>query len=516
MNSADASCLSAPRRAFPSPPCPRPFSVAGLLLWICLIAGSDSDASGTPASAAAAPRPNVILLLLDDAGWADLGCFGGPMRTPHLDRLADEGMRFTDAHSPAPNCSPSRAGILTGRIPGRAGIYSYLPASHAMHLRAEEITIAELMREAGYRTGLFGKWHLSDLDNPEQPGPLEQGFEHWFATPNNASPSHRDPDNFRRNGEPLGVVEGYSCQIVVDETLAWLDSIGAGGAEGAEGEAAAPFLACLWFHEPHTPIASPPGLVREVRRLHPGLSPREAEYVANLENVDLAVGRLLQRLEALGLDGDTVVWFTSDNGPLAETSRGPLRGLKSHVWEGGHRVPAIVRWPARIAPGSVCETPVGGIDFLPTLCEIAGIEPPQDRAIDGASQLPLWEGRKNDFRRETPLYWFFYRVNPSLALRDGPWALVARTDDADRPKAHQLLREDLPALREAQPVAFSLYRVDEDPGQTRDLAESHPEVFVRLKERLVSLHREVVAEGEVWDIPEDYGTDRPRRRWDSD
>jgi len=466
--------------------------------------------SSEPAAESASPRPNVVLLLLDDAGWTDVGCFGGPMRTPHLDRLAGEGMRFTEAHSPAPNCSPSRAGILTGRIPARAGIYSYLPAAHAMHLRAEEITVAELLRDAGYRTGLFGKWHLSDLDNPEQPGPREQGFEHWFATPNNASPSHRDPDNFRRNGEPVGLVQGYSCQIVVDETLAWLEESGAGS------EGAAPFLACLWFHEPHTPIASPPELVDEVRRLHPDLSEREAEYVANIENVDLAVGRLLDRLDALGLSEDTVVWFTSDNGPLAESSRGPLRGLKSHVWEGGHRVPAIVRWPGRVAPGSVSGTPVGGIDFLPTVCEIAGVEPPSDRAIDGASQLPLWEGREGDFRRETPLYWFFYRVNPAFALREGPWSLVARSDDADRPKAHQLLREDLPRIRESQPVTFSLYRLDEDPGQTRDVSGEHPEVFDRLQRRLLSLHREVVAEGAAWDIPEDYGADRPRRRWDSD
>ena len=469
-------------------------------------AGAADRASTAPDAA----RPNVVMLLLDDAGWTDTGGFGGLMRTPNLDRLAEQGMMFTDCHSPAPNCSPARAGILTGRIPARIGIYSYLAPNHVMHLPAEEVTIAGLLREAGSRTGLFGKWHLSNLDDDGQPGPTEHGFEHWLATNNNADPSHLNPVNFRRNGEPVGRIEGYSCQIVVDETLAWLDRIGAGD------EGAAPFFACLWFHEPHTPIASPPELVREIRERHPEMSERDAVYHANIENVDLAVGRLLERLDDLGLAENTVVWFTSDNGPLNAFSKGELRGLKSHVWEGGHRVPGIVRWPARIAAGGVCEVPVSGIDFLPTLCEIMGVAVPADRAIDGASQLPLWEGREQEFRRDTPLYWFFYRVNPSLALREGPWALVARTNDAGRPKAHALVREDLPRIQKSEPVEFFLYHLDRDRGQTRDLTAEQPEVLERLKERLRSLHREVVAEGEVWDIPPGYGADRPRRVWDSE
>ncbi|MEX2579538.1 MAG: sulfatase-like hydrolase/transferase [Verrucomicrobiales bacterium] len=473
-----------------------------LLLAFAAGAGAANEATGTE-------RPNVILLLLDDAGWKDTGAFGGRMRTPNLDRLAAEGMRFTDCHAPAPNCSPARAGILTGRIPARAGIYSYLPNRHPMHLRDEEITVAELARESGYRTGHFGKWHLSDLENEAQPGPLDQGFEHSLATSNNAAPSHRDPVNFLRNGEPVGKIEGYSCGIVIDETLAWLESIDAGG------EKAAPFLACVWFHEPHTPIASPPDLVEACLQRHPDLSRREAAYIANVENVDLAAGRLLERLEERGLADDTVVWLTSDNGPVNAFSRGGLRGVKSNVWEGGHRVPGIVRWPGRVEPGTKCSVPVSGIDFLPTFCDLAGIEPPRDRVVDGVSQLPLWVGSDEDFRRSTPLYWFFYRLDPALAIREGDWALVAGTDDADRPKAHPLLREDMPRLREAMPKRFDLYHLGADIGQTRNLADEESERFEAMKRTLVDLHREVVEEGVVWKIPADYGVGAKRRVWDS-
>ena len=466
-------------------------------------------------AAATSAKPNVIMLLLDDAGWTDTGNFGGRMKTPHLDRLASEGMRFTDCHSPAPNCSPSRAGILTGRIPARVGIYSYLPERHPMHLRAEEITVAELAAGAGYRTGHFGKWHLSDLDNPAQPGPLDQGFQYALSTSNNAAPSHRNPVNFIRNGKSLGKVEGYSCQIVVDEAIAWMESMGAAGAQ-TDGEDRDPFLACLWFHEPHTPIASPPELVEAYRRQYPDISQRDATYLANIENVDLAVGRLLERLEEWGLADDTVLWFTSDNGPLNAFSRGELRGLKSHVWEGGHRVPGIVRWPGRVAAGSQCDVAVSGIDFLPTFCELADIEPPRDRVIDGVSQLPLWEGREEDFRRDTPLYWFFYRLNPSLVIREGDWTLVATTDDAQRRKAHPLLREDMPRLRTAQPVQFELYHLGDDLAQSKDRSSENPERLEQMKQRLIELHREIMREGVDWQIPADYRADAPRRVWSSE
>ena len=290
--------------------------------------------------AGAADRPNFLLVLLDDAGWTDVECFGSRIQTPNINQLADQGMRFTDCHSAAPNCSPSRAGLLTGRTPSRAGIYSYLPPGHVMHLRDQEVTLAELLKDAGYRTGHFGKWHLSRLES-DQPGPAEQGFDHSLGTDNNAAPSHLNPTNFVRNGKRVGEMEGYSCQIVVDETISWLDQIKASDPENR-------FFACVWFHEPHTPIASPPDLVEKYQRLFPELNRQQATYHANIENVDRAFGRLMAKLDQLRIADDTIVYFTSDNGPLNRFSRVGLRGQKSHVWEGGHRVPGIYRWPGKI------------------------------------------------------------------------------------------------------------------------------------------------------------------------
>lgn len=490
-----------------------------LFPMVLLLAIPIAEASSSPSG----PRPNVILLLLDDAGWKDVGSFGGRMKTPHLDRLAADGMRFTDCHSPAPNCSPSRAGILTGRIPARAGIYSYLPPGHPMHLRGEETTVAELARDTGYRTGHFGKWHLSELENDDQPGPLDQGFEYSLGTSNNASPSHRDPVNFVRNGEPVGKVEGYSCQIVVDEAIGWIESVRGVAGKGDDGaddrdekrQAAEPFLACLWFHEPHTPIASPPEMIDAVQQREPGISRRRATYLANLENVDAAVGRLLERLERLGIADDTVIWFTSDNGPLRAESRGPLRGVKSNVWEGGHRVPGVIRWPGRVAAGSECDVPVSGVDFLPTFCAMAGAELPGDREIDGVSLMSLLEGRGDEFRRDTPLYWFFYRLNPSLAIRDGDWALVARTNDAERPKAHPLTREDTPRILESKPVSFRLFDLGEEIGQRRDLADDRPRRFSEMRRKMIELHADVLQDAVEWQIPAEYRADARRRVWDS-
>ncbi len=453
-------------------------------------------------------RPNFLLILLDDSGWTDLGCYGSNIQTPHIDGLAREGMRFSDCHSAAPNCSPSRAGLLTGRIPPRLGIYSYIPENHVMHLRDEEITLAELLRSDGYTTGHFGKWHLSRLQS-DQPGPQEQGFDYSLGTNNNAKPSHHNPSNFIRNGKALGRIEGYSCQIVVNETIKWLD-------ETKAADDKQPFFACVWFHEPHTPIASPPELTKKYQRLFPELSKKEATYHANVENVDRAVGRLLNQLKERQLEEDTVVFLTSDNGPLNRFSRQGLRGQKSNVWEGGHRVPGIVRWPDHVQAGSECQTPISGVDYLPTVCDIAGIAPPADRILDGQSIRPLLLGKESSFERRKPLYWFFYRLTPAIAIRDGQWSLIADTTDSHRPKAHPLLREDIPAIRSSTPNDFRLFNLDSDLRQQTDQSENHKEKFEQLKSKLRQLHEEVVQEGYQWEIPQEFGLKNKRRLWPSE
>lgn len=448
---------------------------------------------------------NFLMILLDDSGWTDFGCYGSQIETPNIDGVARQGMRFTDCHSAAPNCSPSRTGLLTGRTPSRVGMYSYIPVNHPMHLPVTEVTVAQLLQRAGYHTGHFGKWHVSKLLS-DQPQPKDLGFDHSLGTDNNASPSHHNPKNFVRNGKETGVIEGYSCQIVVDETIGWLDRIDAAKKEK-------PFFACVWFHEPHTPIASPPGLVEKYRKRDPKLTKKAATYYANIENVDLAVGRLLRRLDELELTDDTLVLITSDNGPLNEFSKTGLRGKKSHVWEGGHRVPGIFRWPGKIAEGAVNSTPISGVDYLPTVCEIAGIDVPDDRTIDGTSIWPVLRGRA--FKRKNPLYWFFYRLLPAVAMREGDWVLISNTTDAGRPKTHSLVAADMPRIKDSELKDFELYNLRSDRRQQTDLSTAEPTVLARLKKRMTEFHQNVVREGPVWDIPEDYAKGKGARLWHS-
>ncbi|MEO0413343.1 MAG: sulfatase [Verrucomicrobiota bacterium] len=447
----------------------------------------------TLALAAETKKPNVLLVLLDDSGWTDFGCYGSQIETPRIDQAAAEGMRFTDCHSAAPNCSPSRVGLLTGRTPSRVGMYSYRPANHPMHLLGEETTLAEILKEQGYHTGHFGKWHCSTLLDPEQPDPRDQGFDYTLGTDNNAAPNHLNPVNFIRNGEPIEETEGYSCQVVVDECIQWLDSIEA-------NKTADPFFACVWYHEPHTPIASPPELIEKYKTKYPDLSKKSAAYYANIENVDIATGRLLDKLKALEIDDDTLVFITSDNGGVHRFSNGNLRGSKSNVWEGGHRVPGIFRWPGKIAAGTTNATPISGVDFLPTICELASAESPAGTELDGVSLAGLLTGKTEMLERPKPLYWFFYRLNPSLALRDGKWSLIADTNDSQRPKSHGLTAEDMPFIKSSRPEKFLLFDLSQDIQQRNDVSADHPEVFERLKAKTLELHIDVVTEGPVWEV----------------
>ena len=445
-----------------------------------------------PMSLLAESKPNIILVMLDDSGWTDFGCYGSEIETPNINKFAKEGMRFTDCHSAAPNCSPARVGLLTGRTPSRVGMYSYRPPNHAMHLRSEEITIAEILKKQGYNTGHFGKWHLSTLLDEKQADPNDQGFDHSLGTDNNAAPNHLNPVNYVRNGKKVGKIEGYSCQIVVDEAIEWMNKIDA---------AKNPFFACVWYHEPHTPIASPPELVQKYQKKFPKLSKKAATYYANIENVDIATGRLMDHLKKIGIDDNTLVMITSDNGGLADFSNKGLRGKKSNVWEGGHRVPGIFRWPGKIPAGKECIVPICGVDVLPTVCALTGSELPKDRTIDGANITDLLMGKSEKLKREKPLYWFFYRLNPALAIRDGRWSLIADTNDSQRPKTHPLIAEDIPYIKNSKPVKFMLYDLESELDQRTDVSDKYPEVLDRLKKMMIEMHKDVLSKSPVWDIP---------------
>lgn len=419
---------------------------------------------------AAAPRPNVVVLLCDDLGYGDLSCFAHPtIRTPCLDRLATEGVRLTHCYSASPVCSPSRAGLLTGRNPNRLGIRDWIPQNSGICLPRGEVTIAHVLRKAGYRTCHVGKWHLNSRVDGSEPTPGDAGFEHWMYTQNNAAPSHLNPENFVRNGKPAGRLAGPSSHVVVDEAIRWLD--------GVQG----PFYLNVWFHESHEPVAA----AEEFLALYPQENNLDRRhYYGDVSQMDAAVGKLLKYMDARGLRQNTLVVFSSDNGPetlnrypsanRSYGSPGPLRGMKLHVTEAGYRVPGIVRWPARIEPGQVVAEPVCSLDLLPTLCELAGAEPPADRPLDGASLVPLLDGKP--VVRPHPLYWQYDRAisRPwTVSLRDGPWKLLANAA-LDR---------------------FELYRVADDVAEQRDLASEQPERVATMAAKLKALHAEIAAEG---------------------
>jgi arylsulfatase A len=466
-----------------------------LALFVLLLIPTGAFAQQKPA------KPNLLIILCDDLGYGDLGCYGHPMiRTPNLDKLARQGTLFTQCYAASPVCSPSRAGLLTGRCPTRTGVYSWIDPNNPMHLPAHEMTLATLLRPAGYRTAHVGKWHLNGLFNsPKQPQPGDHGFQHWFSTQNNAAPSHQGPTNFVRNGKAVGPVKGFSCQVVADEAIAWLK-----GGRDSPG----PFFLFVCFHEPHEPVASPPDLVASYPKAR---NEDEAQYFASVTNMDRAVGRFLAALDELGAADNTVVVFTSDNGP--ETLNrykgarrsygvvGRLRGRKLWLYEGGIRVPGIVRWPGKATAGTTRDEPVWGLDLLPTLCRVAGAKVPADRAIDGADFLPALQGKKVE--RKTPLFWHYYRAlgGPRVAMREGDWVILAHCGPLPRGAGATLKAGDMEMIKGAKLTTFELYNLHDDLSQTKDLAAREPERVRAMSVRLRALYREVVAEGPVWNVP---------------
>ncbi|QOV92520.1 sulfatase-like hydrolase/transferase [Humisphaera borealis] len=423
-------------------------------------------------SAAEAPKPNIIVLLCDDLGYGDLACFNNPItKTPNLDQLAGSGVKLTRYYSPMPVCSPSRAGLMTGRNPNRLGIHDWIPQNSGIFLRPGEVTIPQLLKKAGYKTCHVGKWHLNSKVNGSEPTPGDAGFDHWMYTQNNAAPSHLNPTNFVRNGKPVGPTQGPSSHVCVAEATQWLGTL-------KEGE---PFFLNVWFHETHEPVAATPEFLEQYAKEE---NSDKRHYYGNVSQMDAAVGKLLKYLDAKGLRDNTFIVFTSDNGPetlnryknanRSYGSPGPLRGMKLHITEAGYRVPGIMSWPKRITPGQVSETPVCSVDLLPTFCAIAGVDAPKDRALDGANILPMFEGKS--ITRPHPLYWQYnFSIGRpwEVALLDGNWKLLA-----DK-KLEQ----------------FALYNLSEDTAEAKDLSAAEPERTKAMAAQMKSLHAEINAEG---------------------
>ena len=444
--------------------------------------------------------PNFIQILTDDQGYGDLACFGHPViKSPHIDQLAKDGIKFSNCYAAHATSSPSRAAILTGRTPFRNGVYRWIPANHFCHLPASEITIAQQLRDHGYDTAHFGKWHLSQYKeqnikgtkryenfafdfNKEQPSLKDYGYDYYFATGNVARPDHKNPENFFINGEALGKLEGYSAQIVANQFVKWLKE---------RKDEDKPFFVTIWFHEPHGPVNSDPRFLAYYKRIK---DPSLAQYFANISQIDDAVGVITKALKETGEYNETLIWYTSDNGPEGngfgtfgqtdspyDRSRfrgetGGLRGRKRNNYEGGIRVPGIICWPDGLkqygtAAGNISGVPISGYDVMPTLLELAQIQKPSHIVLDGTSIVPLLQGKK--LQREKPLYW---RNEALIALRSGNWKIVG---DSFR-------------------KTFELYNLDIDYRETTDVSSFYPEIFERLKKRLIEYDNEVLTEGRDW------------------
>jgi arylsulfatase A-like enzyme len=428
-------------------------------------------------------RPNIVFILADDLGWTDLACYGSDLHeTPHLDRLSRQGVRFTQATAMSV-CSPTRAAILTGKHAARLGMTIWregtfrtsIPRPNRPLLEADAIhdlphseqTIAELLKPAGYRTFHVGKWHLGDADHyPESQGfDVNVGGTHWGAPESYFWP-FRGEQNFREfryvPGLGLGSEGQYLTDRLTDEALRLIDEAGI---------KKKPFLLNLWLHAPHTPIEGKPELVDHYRsKIRDGMRHQNAEYAAMIHSVDQNVGRILQRLDDRGLAEKTLVIFTSDNGGYVNEYRGkrvtnnaPLRSGKGSLYEGGIRVPLIVRWPGTAPAGAKCDAPVTCMDYLPTIASAAGLEIAEK--LDGVSLAPLLrDPRVRPARNELFFHYphYYATTSPVSAIRSGDWKLLEYHEDN----------------------RLELFDLSQDPGEEQNLAEKEDAKANSLRNRL--------------------------------
>jgi len=441
-------------------------------------------------SSFAAQRPNILFILADDLSWSDLACYGHPYhQTPNLDRLAEQGMRFTHAYAPAPICSASRAALLTGKTPARLHfefVTKDKPGTQKLsqplqsppyptNLPLEEITMAEVLAPAGYTTGFFGKWHVSQhhegyLGWSPTHGPFQQGFAEGSSDfGSHPYVYHADKglkDRVMENGQ-------YPHDSLTDHALRFIRK-----------HRDERFLLYLSHYYVHDPIHSRcRWLVDDYRtKLPEGSDPVRAEYAAMVETLDYEVGRITGLLLALGLHDNTLVIFTSDNGGHPNyTGNAPHRGSKWNLYEGGIRVPFIVRWPGRTPANAVCAQPVHGCDLLPTFAELAEVK---TGSVDGISLAPLFQDAKHRLP-ERAMIWHFPFYHPEKAFTKAPPKIgindfttsQTRPHSAIRVGSHKLLHFDEDGRDE-------LYDLASDPGETSNLVSSRPELAKQLRERL--------------------------------
>jgi len=440
-------------------------SVIGILLATIVVLLTSSRAQA---------KPNLVIILVDDMGYGDIGCFGSKLnRTPNCDRMAVEGMRLTSFYG-APVCTPSRSQVLTGCYAKRVSLPDVIFPAAKIGLSAKEHTIAELLREQGYATQCIGKWHVGDQ---KQFLPIHRGFDHylgfpysndmggeWDGAPDTPPNKRRPPMPLVRDDQVIDTMNGAKQdrieQIYTDEAVKFIREHKAG-----------PFFLYLAHTAVHVP-------------LHPGAAFRGKSknglYGDWVEEVDASTGRVLDTIRELKLSDNTLVIFSSDNGPWLTQGRNggtayPLRGGKGGTYEGGMREPTIAWWPGHIAAGTSSDAVAGNIDLLPTFVKVAGSAVPTDRKIDGVDILPLLLGQTKQSPRGVQYY---FDSNQLQAVRKGPWKLaIAPQREQNRPAG-----QPQPM---SKPPFPKLYNLDSDIGETKDVAAQHPEV-VKQMEKLVT------------------------------
>ncbi len=440
----------------------RRFLFLGLTFGVAALPQSGRCAAPTP-PAGVKRLVNLVVLFADDLGYGDLACYGHPtIRTPHLDRMAAEGMKFTQFYSAAPVCTPSRAALLTGRLPVRTGMCSdtrrVLFPDSAGGLPATEITIAQALKTKGYATACIGKWHLGHL--PEYL-PTRRGFDSYFGIPYS-----NDMNRKQRGGAgvPLMRDEKIIEQPVAQETITRRYTEEA--IQFITRNKASPFFLYLPYTFPHVPLFASKAFGGKSLR---GL------YGDVVEEIDWSVGRILDTLRRLGLAKNTLVFFTSDNGPwltmnLRGGSAGLLRGGKGSTWEGGVREPAIAWWPETIRSGSIAAALASTMDIFGTALALAGIPLPSDRVIDGRNLLPVLLGT-GACRRQALVY---YRGTKLMAVRTGPW------------KAHFFTEPGYGGIRKKHDPPL-LFHLEHDPSERNECGTGHEEVIAEIR-RFVARH----------------------------
>jgi arylsulfatase A len=423
--------------------------------------------------------PNIIFILADDLGCADVGCNGSKFyETPHIDRLARQGMRFTDAYAACPVCSPTRASILTGKWPARLHLTDWIPGegnspAHRLlvpkwrqYLPLEEMNLAKALKPAGYVSASVGKWHLG---GPEY-YPQRQGFDLNIAGTHYGHPASYFWPYEGKTHTVAGLREGgHQGEYLTDRLTAEAEKF-------IEQNKDHPFFLYLPHYAVHGPLQGKPAVVAKYKAKKPVAEQKNAVYAAMVEGVDDSVGRILAKLDALGIADRTVVVFFSDNGGVwpQATSNAPLRAGKGFLYEGGIREPMIVKWPGKVRPGSTCSVPVASVDFFPTFLQIAGVKLPGK--VDGESLVPLFE-QSGPLHRDAlywhyPHYWGGNRVRPAGAVRWGDWKLIEHYEDN----------------------RVELYNLKDDLSETRDLAAEKPDEAARLRTMLHDWRRSVDAQ----------------------